>query len=114
MSITVYHNPRCTKSREAVKFLEEKGVDIEIREYLKDSFSENELDDVLQKLGMQPEELLRKNEAIFKEQFKGKTLSRTEWIKNMITFPKLIERPIVVKEDKAVVARPAEKIDELL
>jgi arsenate reductase len=114
MSITVYHNPRCTKSREAVKYLEEKGVDIEIREYLKDSFSENELDDVLQKLGMQPEELLRKNEAIFKEQFKGKTLSRTEWIKKMIAFPKLIERPIVVKEDKAVVARPAEKIDELL
>ena len=114
MSITVYHNPRCTKSREAVKFLEEKGVDIEIREYLKDSFSENELDDVLQKLGMQPEELLRKNEALFKEQFKGKSLSRMEWIKNMIAFPKLIERPIVVKEDKAVVARPAEKIDELL
>jgi arsenate reductase len=114
MSITVYHNPRCTKSREAVKYLDEKGVDIEIREYLNDSFSENELDDVLQKLGMQPEELLRKNEAIFKEQFKGKTLSRTEWIKNMIAFPKLIERPIVVKEDKAVVARPAEKIDELL
>jgi arsenate reductase len=114
MSITVYHNPRCTKSREAVKYLEEKGANIEIREYLKDSFTENELDDVLQKLGMQPEELLRKNEAIFKEQFKGKTLSRTEWIKNMIAFPKLIERPIVVKEDKAVVARPAEKIDELL
>jgi arsenate reductase len=63
---------------------------------------------------MQPEELLRKNEAIFKEQFKGKTLNRTEWIKNMIAFPKLIERPIVVKEDKAVVARPAEKIDELV
>lgn len=114
MGITIYHNPRCTKSREAVKYLEEKGVDIEIREYLKDSFSENELDDVLQKLGMQPEELLRKNEAIFKEHFKGKTLSRTEWIKNMIAFPKLIERPIVVKEDKAVVARPTEKIDELI
>ena len=114
MSIKVYHNPRCTKSREAVKYLEEKGADFEIREYLKDSFTENELDDVLQKLGMQPEELLRKNEAIFKEQFKGKTLNRTEWIKNMIAFPKLIERPIVVKEDKAVVARPAEKIDELV
>ncbi len=110
---TVYHNPRCSKSRMALQYLEAEGKTFDVVEYLKEIPSAEVLDDVLNKLGMEPEELLRKNEADFKENFKGKDLSRAEWIDAMRTFPKLIERPIVIKGDRAVVARPTEKIVEL-
>lgn len=110
---TVYHNPRCSKSRLAVQYLEAKGSSFEIIEYMKQIPSAGELDIVLNQLGMEPEELLRKNEADFKEHFKGKELTRKEWIEAMRAYPKLIERPIVVRNGKAVVARPAEKIAEL-
>lgn len=110
---TVYHNPRCSKSRLAVQYLESEGKSFEVVEYLKEIPSAESLDLVLKQLNMEPEELLRKNEADFKENFKGKSLSRTEWIEAMRKFPKLIERPIVIKDGKAVVARPTEKIAEL-
>lgn len=110
---TVYHNPRCSKSRLALQYLEAEGKDFDIVEYLKEIPTADTMDDILNKLGMEPEALLRKNEADFKQNFKGKELSRTEWIEAMRTFPKLIERPIVIKGKKAVVARPAEKIAEL-
>lgn len=112
--ITVYHNPRCSKSRMAVNYLEEKGIDFDTIEYLKDLPSKAELKAVLKKLGIPAEKLLRKNEADFKEHFKGKELSEDEWIEAMIQYPKLIERPIVIKGNKAVVARPTEEIDTLL
>jgi len=111
--MTVYHNPRCRKSREAIQYLEEKGQDFDIIEYLKTPLTEKELTALLKKLKMRPEELLRKNESVFKEQYKGKSLMDTEWIKAMITYPKLMERPIVVRNKKAVVARPVEQIDAL-
>ncbi|TNF46587.1 MAG: arsenate reductase (glutaredoxin) [Bacteroidetes bacterium] len=112
--IKVYHNPRCSKSRCALDYLNEKGIQFDVIEYLNAPFTKDELRDVLNKLGISAEELLRKNETEFKENFKGKTLSNEEWIDAMIKFPKLIERPIVVNQDKAVVARPTEKIDEIL
>lgn len=110
----IYHNPRCTKSREGLAFLEEKGRITEVREYLKETFSRDELAEVIQKLGITPSELLRKNEQVYKDQFKGKSIQEEEWIDIMLEYPKLIERPIVVNGNKAVIARPKEKIEEIL
>lgn len=110
----VYHNPRCRKSREAVQLLEEKGVSFEVVEYLKEVPSESKLTAVIAKLGIKPVQLLRKGEADFKENFKGKELTDLEWIQAMIKYPKLIERPIIIKGNKAVVGRPLEKVLELL
>ncbi|WP_296621844.1 arsenate reductase (glutaredoxin) [Marivirga sp.] len=109
-----YHNPRCGKSREALKLLQEKGVEPEIVEYLKNIPTHAELEDVLKKLDMKAEDLLRKNEKVFKEMYKGKDLSDSKWIEAMIAEPKLIERPIFIKGDKAVVGRPPEKVLELI
>ena len=110
----IYHNPRCSKSRQTLAIIEENGADVEIIEYLKDIPSASELKEVLSKLGMKPAEILRKGEADFKENYKGKELSDNEWIAAMIKFPKLIERPIVVKDNKAVLGRPPENVKHLL
>ena len=85
-----------------------------IRVYLKDPLTKEELSDIIAQLGISAHELVRKNEAVFKEHFKGKTLNNDQWIDAMIQFPKLIERPIVVKDGKAVVARPTENILTLI
>lgn len=110
----IYHNPRCRKSREALAILEDNGAEFEIVEYLKDVPTAAELKDILKKLGMPAEQLLRKGEPEFKELYKGKTLTEDEWIEAMVAHPKLIERPIVVKGNKAVVGRPPETVKELL
>jgi arsenate reductase len=112
--IKIYHNPRCTKSRQGVAFLEEKGLDFEIVKYLEDSFTVETLSITIKELGIKPIDLIRKNEAIWKSDFKGKELSDAEIIQAMVDFPKLIERPIIVNNGKAVVARPTEKIEEVL
>ena len=109
----IYHNPRCTKSRQALQLLQDKGANFEVREYLKESLTFDELSSLIKKLNISPEQLLRKNEAIYKENFKGKTLSSDEWIQAMIDYPKLMERPIVVKGNNAVVGRPTERVLEL-
>lgn len=110
----IYHNPRCTKSRQTLALIEEKGQEVEIVEYLKNIPSKAELEDVIKKLGITPYQLLRRNEADFKENFKGKDLSDSEWIDAMLQYPKLIERPIVVKDQKAVLGRPPENVLDLL
>jgi len=109
----VYHNPRCSKSRLALEHLDSKNSKYETIEYLKEVPSAKEMKEVLSKLGINAEDLIRKNEADYKDNFKGKSLSENEWIAAMIKYPKLIERPIVILGDKAVVARPTERIDEL-
>lgn len=110
----VYHNSRCSKSRCAIDFLKEKGVEFSVVEYLKDIPSKKELTEIIKKLGIKPEELIRKGEDEYKEHFKGKSLSDEEWIEAMVKFPKLIERPIVIQNEKAVIARPTERILEIL
>lgn len=110
----IYHNPRCTKSRETLKIIENSGTEVEIIEYLKSIPTEKELSELILFLNIPAEKLVRRSEAIFKEKFKGKTLSEKEWIKAMIEFPKLIERPIVVKGKTAVLGRPPENVIELL
>ncbi|MBV7441419.1 arsenate reductase (glutaredoxin) [Weeksellaceae bacterium TAE3-ERU29] len=112
--ITIYHNPRCSKSRAGVEYLESKGKEFEIIKYLDQNLSEEELKDLIKKLGIKPIDLVRKNEAIWKENYKDKDLSDDEIIQAMAENPKLIERPIIVNGDKAVIARPTEKIDEVL
>lgn len=114
MKVTIIHNPRCTKSRQALQYLEERGVETEVRLYLKDELSRQELLDILTKLGVTPYDLLRKGEAIFKSDYKGKELSDEEWITAMLEHPKLIERPIIIKGNKAVIGRPTEAIDNIL
>lgn len=113
MKYIIYHNNRCSKSRCALEKLKAEGKEYEIVEYLKTPPTEEELAEILEKLGMKAEELLRKNEAVFKEKYKDKKLSETEWIQAMVKYPKLIERPIIVRGDKAVVGRPAEMIDKI-
>ncbi|MCY1635118.1 arsenate reductase family protein [Marinifilum sp. D737] len=114
MSLKIYHNPRCAKSRAGLKYLQEKGLEPEIRLYLKEEFTEAELADVLMRMHKEPQEIIRTQEKIFKSDFKGKNFNREEWIKILIEYPKLIQRPIIVKDCKAVFADPAENADEIL
>lgn len=110
----ILHNPRCRKSRETLELIRNAGVEPEIILYLEDVPTKKELQDLLAKLKLSPESLIRKGEAIYKEQFKGKTLSDKEWIDTMVKYPKLIERPIVVKGKKAILGRPPENVLPLL
>lgn len=112
--IKIYHNNRCSKSREGLCILEESGQNFETINYLETPPSKDELKDILKKLGMSPIQLVRKGEKIWKENFKGKELSDEQIIAAMIEYPKLIERPIVIKDGKAVLGRPPENILELL
>lgn len=115
MKVTIYHNPRCSKSRQTLALLTERGIEPEIVEYLKTPPSEAELTRILELLGKEPEELMRKNEAEYKEHFKGRELSREEAIRLMTQYPKVIERPIVIVDDaKAAVGRPPEAVLEIL
>jgi len=112
--IEVYHNPRCRKSREALAYLKERNVEPEVIEYLKEVPSAEDLKKVLAKLDMPVEKLIRKEERVFKEKFKGKDFTREEWIEIMRENPKLIQRPIIVNRKKAVIGRPAENIDQII
>ncbi len=112
-NIRIYHNPRCGKSRSACALLAEKGVTPEVVEYLKTPPSKEELRGLLAKLGMKPEALLRKGEDVFKEHYAGKQLDDDGWLDAMVAHPILIERPIIVRGDKAVVGRPPERVNEL-
>ncbi|GAB5526845.1 MAG: arsenate reductase (glutaredoxin) [Roseivirga sp.] len=112
--LTIYHNPRCSKSRQTLQLIRESDNLVEIVEYLDDHLSADELEELLEKLGIKAEQLVRKGEAIYKENFRGKSLSEKEWIQAMVEYPKLIERPIVVKDDKAVLGRPPENVKALL
>ena len=114
--ITIYHNPRCRKSREALALLEERGIEHLVRLYLNDeeSMSAAEFQDVLDALDMDAIDLVRKNESVWKEEYKTLELDEDEVILAMIEHPKLMERPIVVNGDRAVVARPAEKLLDVL
>jgi len=115
--IIVWHNPRCRKSREGLAMAEQvakdKNIDLEIRKYLDNPPDKEELKQVLRILDMKPIELVRTKEAIWKENFKGKDLTDEGIIEAMTQYPKLIERPVVIYKNKAVLARPADKVLEL-
>ena len=109
----IYHNPRCSKSRVTLQLLKDKGIEPQVIEYLTVPISEHELSELISLLGIIPEELIRKGEPAYKEKFKGKTLTDQKWIDAMIEHPKLMERPIVVNGNKAVIGRPPENIEKL-
>ncbi|MBN1119054.1 MAG: arsenate reductase family protein [Bacteroidales bacterium] len=110
----VYHNPRCKKSREGLEYLKSKTQDFEIVEYLKDGLKVEQIKEILLKTNLKPTDLIRTQEDVFKKQFKGKNFNNDEWIDIIIENPKLLQRPIIVGKQKAVLAQPAEKADEIL
>ena len=111
--IKIYHNTRCGKSRCALQILEERGQPYEVIEYLKTPLSADEIQDLLQKLGKKPLEIIRTKEQVFKENYQGKKLSDAEWIAAMVEYPILIERPIVVMGDKAWIAREEAVLEQI-
>ena len=112
--IKIYHNNRCSKSRCGLQILEESGKEFEVVKYLEDIPSINELKDIISLLGISPIELVRKNETIWKEKYKSKKLSDDAIIEAMMKNPKLIERPIIINGNKAVIGRPPEKIMSII
>jgi arsenate reductase len=113
-NITIWHNPRCSKSRNAVTLLEEKGIDPEVVKYLDTPPSKEELKEMLHMLGITARELMRTKEAIYKELNLKEVTDEEQLIEAMVEHPKLIERPIVIKDGKAAIGRPIENIIDLL
>ena len=114
MEVTIYHNPRCSKSRQALSLLESKGNKPIVVEYLKKPLTTEQLSQIINELNIKPIDLVRKNESIWKENYKGKELSDDELIEAMISNPKLIERPIASSSKGTVVGRPPENVLSVL
>mgnify|MGYP000700594994 FL=1 len=113
-NVTIWHNPRCSKSRNAVTLLEEKGIEADVVKYLDTPPSKEELVAVLNMLGISARELMRTKEAIYKELNLKEETDEDKLIEAMVKHPKLIERPIVIKDSKAAIGRPIENIIDLL
>ena len=114
MSIKIYHNPRCSKSRQTLQLLEEKGISPEVVEYLKNPLSADEIAQLVDKLGINTHDLVRNKEADYKELGLSKTSSDSDLLDAMASRPKLIERPIVVNGDAAKLGRPPEQVLDIL
>lgn len=110
----IYHNPRCSKSRQGLAILEESSLQFETIKYLDTPVTEEELSEIIKLLDIDPINLVRKGEAIWKENYKGKVLTDAEIVSAMVANPKLIERPIVINNGKAVIGRPPEIIKSIL
>lgn len=110
----IYHNPRCAKSRAGLKYLEESGREFEIVKYIEEGISAKELGDIIALTGKKPFNFVRTQEQDYKDEFKGKMLSDEEWLKVLAENPKLLQRPIVVNGNKAVLGNPPENIDKIL
>ncbi len=113
-TVTIYHNPRCSKSRATLSLLQQNGIEPTVIEYLKEPPDKAALNTIIRKLGVQPEQIVRKGEDAFKQHYAGKTLSRDQWLDALAKHPVLIERPIVVKGDRAVIGRPPENVLALI
>ena len=114
MTLTVYHNPRCRKSREAIKYLEDNGVSYDVIKYLEQSFDKNKLAEVLEKIEKKPSEIVRKSDALWKQEYATKNLTEDQILLLLVEQPKLIERPIITSTYKGVLARPIENLREFL
>jgi len=112
--LTIYHNPRCSKSRDSICILEERKAEYKLVEYLVKPPTEKQLISLIKKLGITAFELMRKNEDIFLEKYAGKKMSEAACIKAMLKYPILIERPIIVKGNKAIIGRPPERVLKFL
>ncbi len=115
MSVVIFHNPRCSKSRQTLQLLQDNGVEPEVVEYLNTPPSKTRLKQILKMLGLAPRQLMRRNEAEYKEQgLADETLTEEQLIDAMLATPKLIERPIVINGDKVAIGRPPESVLEIL
>lgn len=114
MKFQIYHNPRCGKSREALQYLQLKGIETDILLYLQNTPTFKELKDVIRKLNIKPFDLIRKKEKIFTDNYNDSVLTDDEWVEVMINNPILIERPVIISDSMAVIGRPKERIEELL
>ncbi len=112
--LKIYHNTRCKKSRLGLQYLQEKGLNPEVVEYLKQPITEEELKHLLMKLNRPASEMIRTQEAIFKSEYKGLNLTEDEWVKVIVEHPKLLKRPIVETRLKAVWGDPVEAIESIL
>jgi len=113
-TLTIFHNPKCSKSRETLALIQGRGITPRIVEYLKSPPTAAELAAIVRMLGIRPEALVRKNEDTFKAKYAGKNLTDAQWIEAMVADPVLIERPIVVAGGKAAIGRPPERVLSLL
>lgn len=111
---TIYHNPKCSKSRATLALLQQSSVEPQIIDYLQQPPTKAELKAIVAKLGIKPEALLRKSEDIYKSKYAGRVLTDSQWIDAMVSDPILIERPIVVSGERAVLGRPPENVLELV
>lgn len=111
--IRIIHNPRCSKSRQALAYFEQKAVPYEVYLYLEEGLTQELLNEVLEKTGLPIAELIRTGEEAYKNLYKGKEFSESEWIEALIAHPNLLQRPIVIKGDQAVIARPLEQVEKL-
>jgi arsenate reductase len=111
---TIYHNQRCSKSRATLALLQEHGIEPHVVDYLKTPPSAQELTEIVARLGIRPEQLVRKSEDVYKSRYAGRTLTDSEWIDAMVRDPILIERPLVVSGERAVLGRPPENVKQLL
>ena len=112
--LSIYHNPRCSKSREALAILDKNGIKVDVIEYLKTPLTKKTLKDLFIKLNLKPIEVIRINEDFFKKNLKSKKFTDEEWIQILIENPILLERPIIIDEYKAIIARPSEKVLEFI
>ncbi|MGB0459184.1 MAG: arsenate reductase (glutaredoxin) [Porticoccaceae bacterium] len=112
--ITIYHNPRCSKSRQTLELLKSKGIEPEINLYLDNPPSVGKLTELLQKLGIKANQLVRRSEAYYKDNLKGEEITDKQLVEIMVKNPKLIERPIVVAGDRAALGRPPEAVLEII
>lgn len=113
-AITLYHNPRCSKSRSALALLQEKGIEPQVVEYLKTPPTRAELAAIVKKLGLKPEAIVRTGEEVYKEKYKGKAMTDAQWLDALAADPILIERPIAVKGERAELGRPPENVLKLV
>lgn len=113
MKTIIYHNPRCSKSREALQLLQENNQDVEVKEYLKDIPTASTLKKIIKQLGIKPLQLIRQKEEVFKP-YKTAKLTDEQYIALMVENPVLIERPIVIKGNKAIIGRPPQLIIDIL
>ena len=112
--LKIYHNPRCSKSRAGLKFIIDNSLQHEVIDYLKQNLTSNQIKELIAKTGLKPIDLVRTHEDYYKKNLKGKTFTDEEWCKILSENPKLLYRPIVLNNNKAVLAQPPEKINEIL
>lgn len=110
----IYHNPRCSKSRKGLQYMEEKGLSFEVFKYLDEGLNEADLAALISKSGKKPFDFVRQHEQLYKDVYKGQLLNDEEWIKVLVENPRLLHRPIIENGDKVVLGNPPENIDGIL